>query len=58
MTSKKLPVDPRDAFAPTQYYSVASVCDVLQVSRGLINEAGSRIRIRGKELNAWLTPYR
>ncbi|OFP72993.1 helix-turn-helix domain-containing protein [Actinomyces sp. HMSC065F12] len=69
MTAKKLPVDPRDAFAPTQYYSIASVCDVLQVSRGLINEAlihgdlkaikaGTRIRIRGKELNAWLTPYR
>lgn len=69
MTRKKLPVDPRDAFAPTQYYSVASVCDVLQASRGLINEAlisgdlkaikaGSRIRIRGKELNSWLTPYR
>lgn len=68
MTSQELPADPREAFSPGQYYSIASVCDVLQVTRGLINEAlnkgdlkaikaGGRIRIRGKELNSWLKTY-
>ena len=68
MTSQKLPADPREAFNPSDYYSIAAVCKTLNVSRGLIIGAleakdlnavktGTRIRIRGKELNQWITPY-
>lgn len=68
MTSQELPADPREAFNPSDYYSITAVCKRLGLGRWTvqtaINEkslpavkAGKRIRIRGKELNQWITPY-
>lgn len=68
MTSQ-LPDNPREAFTPNRYYSPATVAKQLEIgvdgvrkalSRGDLKaiKAGGRVRIRGKELNQWLTPYR
>lgn len=64
----QLPVDPREAFTPSQYYSITAVCKRLGVGRWTVQsaidekrlpavKAGKRVRIRGKELNKWITPY-
>lgn len=68
MTSQELPADPREAFTPSQYYSITAVCKRLSVGRWAVQtaidekrlpavRAGGRVRIRGKELNSWLRPY-
>lgn len=68
MTSQELPADPREAFTPGDYYSITAVCKRLGVGRWTVQtaidekrlpavKAGGRVRIRGKELNQWITPY-
>lgn len=68
MTSQKVPADPCEAFNPNDYYSITAVCERLDVGRWTVQtaindkslpavKAGKRIRIRGKELNQWITPY-
>ena len=68
MTRQELPADPCEAFNPNDYYSITEVSERLGLGRWAIQtaideksllavKAGKRIRIRGKELNQWITPY-